>query len=164
MCLCTHVFSLQVRQLHQTCSQLVHDVGPLQGATLRSSIRSVTQDGRPIIGQHPGFEPGRVVVAAAASGAQQYGPGSCSSSFQLSPMLAKLAGDVVRSAGGDAAVLQGLELQREGLGAAAVDVRDPWEGLQELQAAQPAAKEEAERAADEASDSRQDLAFKEPAV
>ncbi|WIA11898.1 hypothetical protein OEZ85_011982 [Tetradesmus obliquus] len=153
---------VQVRQLHQTCSQLVHDVGPLQGATLRSSIRSVTQDGRPIIGQHPGFEPGRVVVAAAASGAQQYGPGSCSSSFQMSPMLAKLAGDVVRSAGGDAALLQGLELQREGLGAAAVDVRDPWEGLQELQAAQAVAKEEAERAADEASDSRQDLAFREP--
>jgi hypothetical protein len=158
---------LQVRQLHQTCSQLIHDIGPLETATLRSAIRSCTQDGRPIIGQHPGFEPGRIIVAAAASGAQQYGPGSCSSSYQLSPMLAKLAGDVVRSAGGaasDAAVLQGLSLQREGLGASGVVVADPWEGLQELQAARPAAKEDAERAADEAADMRQDLAFKEPVV
>ncbi|KAF6265983.1 hypothetical protein COO60DRAFT_1477187 [Scenedesmus sp. NREL 46B-D3] len=156
---------LQVRQLHKTCSRLVHDMGPLNNATLRSAVRSCTQDGRPLVGQHPGFEPGRVVVAASASGAQQYGPGSCSSSYQLSPMLAKLAGDMVRSGGaaaGDAAVLQGLALQREGLEASAARVADSWEGLQEMQVAQPASKEATERAADETADRRQDVAFSEP--
>jgi hypothetical protein len=107
-----------------------------------------------------------VFVAAAASGLQQYGPGSCSSSYQLAPMLAKLAGEVVRAGGGaagDAAVLQGIGLQREGLKASAVGLEDTWEGLQDRQIARPVLKEDVERAADEAADRRQDLAFKEPA-
>jgi 6-phosphofructokinase len=80
-------------------------------------------------------------------------------------MLAKVAGDMVRSGGaaaGDAAVLQGLALQREGLGTSVVSLNDSWEGLQEMQVARAASKEEAEQAADEAADKRQDLAFTEP--
>jgi 6-phosphofructokinase len=82
-------------------------------------------------------------------------------------MLAKLAGDMVRSGGaaaGDAAVLQGLALQREGLGVSVASLTDSWEGLQELQVARAASREEEEQAADEAADKRQDLAFTEPVL
>lgn len=142
----------------------MRDIGPLSGAKLHSSVRSCTADGRPLLGQHPGFVPGRVVVVASASGAEPYGPGSCSSSYQLSPMLAKMAGGIVRSAGAsgsESAVLQGLAAQRGGVSVTAVDRFDGWEGLGVLQHAQATPQIDLERAADEAADQRQDLAWQE---
>lgn len=152
---------MQLQQLHHTCEQHTRDVGPLSSVRPASHLRSCTADGRPVIGQHPAFDSGRVIVACGASGAQPYGPGSSSSSYQLSPMLAKLAADLVKFAGGsgsDSALLQCVALQREGLKAMVTEVTDNWEQLSVLQTARPVSADEVERQQDEAADRRQDLA------
>eukprot|EP00878_Enallax_costatus_P032430 GHUV01035640.1.p1 GENE.GHUV01035640.1~~GHUV01035640.1.p1 ORF type:complete len:356 (+),score=120.07 GHUV01035640.1:1217-2284(+) len=152
---------LQIQKLHSTCQQVVRGTGPITTAVPTSSLRTCTADGRPVIGQHPGFDAGRVVVACGASGLTPYGPGSSSSSYQLSPMLAKSAADLIKSAGAagvDNAVLQGISLQREGLGSSSIEVADSWEQLSVLQEAKPLSAEQVEQQQDEAADRRQDLA------
>lgn len=133
---------LQVQQLHASCSHLLRGLAPLQHPSARhtTSLVSTLPDGRPLVDSHPGFEPGRVVVCCGLVGSEPYGPGSTSSSFQLSPILAKMASDVIKSGGGsrsssssdgrdsssessssssgnggDDSVLAAVSLQREGL-------------------------------------------------
>lgn len=156
-----NVAALQVKQLHDTCQQLTRGMGPLDAVRPSSSLRNCTPDGRHIIGQHPGFDAGRVIIACGATGTRQYGPGSTSSSYQLSPILAKLSADLVKSAGGSgdgSAELQGLGLGREGLQPVLEPAVDTWEGLKTLQQAQELLPEHLERQQDEATDQRQDRA------
>lgn len=124
---------------------------------------NTTTDGRPLVGTHPGFDAGRVVVCCGAVGSKPYGPGSSSSSYQLSPMLAKLAADVIKSGGvssggaGDQ-LLSGVSLQREGMGAAStLQQLNAWEGLGVLQQQQAASALEEEEQQDLARDAEQDL-------
>ncbi|KAF8071098.1 hypothetical protein HT031_001180 [Scenedesmus sp. PABB004] len=146
----------QVAQLHASCAALVRDVGPLRSAAVSSSLRSCVADGRPVVGGHPGFDPGRVVVAAGAAGGARFGPGGGASPYQAAPMLAKLSADAVKAAAGGAggALAAGLALARAGLAPRAALPADPWDGLAALQRAPPVSAEDAERAADEAGAAR----------
>lgn len=155
------VLPLQLQQLHRTCQEHTRDVGPLSTVRPTSFVRSCTADGRPVIGQHPSFDSGRVIMVCAASGSQPYGPGSSSSSYQLSPLLAKLAADLVKcagSAGDESTALQGLALNRAGLQTVVTEVADSWEQLSVLQRPTPLPAEEVERRQDELADKRQDMA------
>lgn len=144
--------------------------------SVSSSLVGVTADGRPLLDSHPGFDAGRVVLCCAASGGQAFGPGSSSAGgYQLTPMLAKLAADVIRAGGcsrggrgGDdseqqqdsvqdaGAVLTALGL-RQGLRAESAAPQDSWDGLGRLQAAQVDMLGDEERA-DLASDAARDAA------
>jgi hypothetical protein len=94
---------LQVQQLHASCAQLLRGVAPFDSAAplaCSSSVVNCTADGRPLLACHPGVDAGRVVLCCAASGSSAFGPGSSSAGgYQLSPVLAKLAADVVRTGG-----------------------------------------------------------------
>eukprot|EP00775_Hariotina_reticulata_P006132 gene6132-6371_t len=120
--------------------------------------------GLPVVQSWGAAAPAAAGQAAAASGDQQYGPGSCSSSYQLSPMLAKSAADLIRTAGGpaadgsDAAVVGGLAVARGCLESDVnVGAMDAWAGLAELQQPRLVSASDLEQAEDEAADNRQDV-------
>lgn len=155
---------LQVAQLHNSCSQVLRGLAPLTHPTTRcsTSLVSTLPDGRPLVGSHPGFDAGRVVVCCGVAGSERFGPGSSSSSYQLSPMLAKLAADVVKAGGGspatDGALLSAVSLQREGLGVSeSLQQLDAWEGLGRLQQQAQASAIQQEEQQDLARDAEQDM-------
>lgn len=98
----------------------------------------LVDDGRPLLGFHPGFDSGRVMVTAASGGGD---PSSQRlDGYQLSPLLAKWAADALRGAAlpVEAAGDGPLGLQRAPLEAkhAALGI-DPWDELQAFLAAPP---------------------------
>lgn len=155
---------LQVQQLHASCSELIRGLAPLQHASCScsTSIINTIPDGRPLIGCHPGLDPGRVVVCCGTAGGSAFGPGSTSSSYQYSPMLAKLASDVIKSGGTDGStddvLLKGVSLQREGVAVSStVEGVDAWEGLGRLQQEQRVSAVQQEEQLDLARDAERDL-------
>ena len=105
-------------------------------------LQPVAPDGQPLLGSHPGFEEGRVVVAAGAGGA---GAAAVAAPGQLAPVLARAAVQLLlgRPAGLDAALLGPARAalgSREGVGVGdrdRVGGLDTWEQLAALQAAGP---------------------------
>jgi hypothetical protein len=61
---------------------------------LRSQLLTTVGDGLPVVGDHPGFEPGRALVVCGASGGAAGGDG-CLPAFQIAPILAKVAADLL---------------------------------------------------------------------
>lgn len=157
---------LQIQQLHDSCSQLIRGLAPLQhpSCSPSTSLVNTLPDGRPLVGCHPGFDAGRVLVCCGAAGSTPYGPGSTSSSYQFSPVLAKLASDLIKAggtAGGgtDSTLLSGVSLHREGLevSSSSIEALDAWQGLGWLQQAAAVSDLQREEQQDLARDAERDL-------
>ena len=87
----------EVLNLHGAASKVVKGLGEVLEARCYSRLHAATADGLPVLGYHPEYEAGRVVVAVAAAGEEVWGPGASATAgaWQLSPMVAKLAGDLL---------------------------------------------------------------------
>ena len=65
-----------------------------QRRRLRHQLLTVSADGLPAAGWHPGLEPGRLLVACGAAAGQAFA-GSSLPSYQLAPIVAKVAADLL---------------------------------------------------------------------
>ncbi len=91
-------------QLHHVqASNLLRDLGSFNSAATNSSLVLATPDGMPLVGFHPGFEQGRVVVACCAAGGHGSIAGNNSASSSSSAATGSAAA-VARGAHSSSAV------------------------------------------------------------
>jgi hypothetical protein len=141
--------------LHQSAHRFVRGVGSAPAVQPTCQVLAVCSDGRPVLGWHPAFEAGRMLVCAALSSSSGQQAGLAG--YQLSPILAKLAADALEgSPAGDAAVAA-FSLARGEVGADASGLQslDSWEGgVAALQQAPVKSREQLEEEADAAEELR----------
>jgi hypothetical protein len=94
---------------------------------LRSQLLVAAADALPAVGWHPGFEPGRALVACAASGSAPRGDG-CLPAFQIAPVIAKISADLLtgRATGPAAAAVPGAAREEREAGAKRAQWAQQW--------------------------------------